>query len=71
MHFPAVQLRHPDWQIAWDVDPLAAARTRGRILDRAVADRVLVAGSHIPFPSLGHVCKARQGYEWEPVIWDW
>jgi hypothetical protein len=29
--------------------------------------RRLVAGMHLPFPSIGHVRKERQGYAWVPA----
>ena len=33
----------------------------------AAKERYLVASAHLPFPGLGHLRAARQGYEWVPV----
>lgn len=71
VHFAPLQLAHPGWHVAFDVDPVAAAKTRRAILDRAVADRALVAGSHLPFPALGSLRRRDGGFEWEPSIWRW
>ncbi|SEM71856.1 MBL fold metallo-hydrolase [Palleronia pelagia] len=62
LHVAPVQLRHPEVTIGFDVDPDQAAATRADILDRVVADRMLIAGSHINFPGLGHIMQAGEGY---------
>ena len=46
--------------------PLALATPR-RILDRAVADNMLVQGYHFPFPATGHIAKRGNGYEFVPA----
>jgi glyoxylase-like metal-dependent hydrolase (beta-lactamase superfamily II) len=62
-------LRHPDWSPLFDVDPEKARETRHRLVDRAVADRMLVGFYHAPFPSTGHVVKDGAGYALIPVTW--
>ena len=73
VHFPALQTRHPDWGIAFDVDAQAAVTTRRRVFDMAVADRLLVAGMHMDFPGLGHMRRDATGYQiiqapWRPFL---
>lgn len=72
LHLPALQLVHPDWHVSFDVDPAEAAATRAKILDMAAADRLRLSGSHLPFPSNGHLTKAAGGgYGWVPGVWEW
>ena len=47
-----------------------AEETRRRLYDRAVADKVLIAGFHYPFPSLGHAEKDGTGYRLVPIAWN-
>ncbi len=70
-HHAAINLPHPDWHVAFDTDPVQAAATRQKILDRAAADRVLVSGAHLPFPAVGHVRAQGKGFEWVPAVWEW
>ena len=62
IHVPPVQFDRPEVTIAFDTDPTQAAATRAALMDRMVADRMLVAGSHMDFPGFGYVEKADQGY---------
>jgi len=66
---PELFLVHPDWQLVFDSDGDGAVATRHRVLDQAVADKLLVAAFHWPFPSLGHVAKTAGGYRMVPVVW--
>ncbi|GBD23296.1 N-acyl homoserine lactonase AiiA [bacterium HR29] len=55
-HHP-VQLDHPDWSPAFDVDPDLAARTRARLFDDAASDgRVWMAG-HWPDSGIGRIVR--------------
>jgi len=64
---PALFARHPDWQATVDQDGPLAVATRRRLLDRAVADKMLVQGYHFPFPAHGHIVRWEKGYEFVPV----
>lgn len=66
---PWLFLRHPEWQAIFDMDGNMAVETRKKLLDRAVADKMLVQGYHFPFPASGHVVKAGSGYDLVPVMW--
>jgi glyoxylase-like metal-dependent hydrolase (beta-lactamase superfamily II) len=66
---PALFVRNPDWQAAFDVDGNMAAETRKKLLDRVAADKMLVQGYHFPFPASGYIAKQSTGYEFVPVQW--
>ena len=65
----SLQFAHPDAGIVFDTDSAAAAVTRRRVLDMAVADRMLVSGTHMPFPGFGHVAGRGEAYAWVPEEW--
>ncbi len=66
---PAIQLRHPDWHTAFDIEPELSIETRRKIFDMCASEQMLIAGAHIPFPSLGYLRKDGAGYDFEPIIW--
>jgi glyoxylase-like metal-dependent hydrolase (beta-lactamase superfamily II) len=66
---PWLFLRNPEWQAAFDMDGPMAVDTRRRLLDQAVADKMLVQGYHFPFPASGHVTKSGANYDFVPVMW--
>jgi glyoxylase-like metal-dependent hydrolase (beta-lactamase superfamily II) len=69
VHSAALQFARPDWAIGFDADPAAASASRRRVLDMAAADRLLLAGSHLPFPGLGRVLKDGDAYAYVPEPW--
>ena len=69
-NIPHLFLRHPTWQVMYDVDPLKAAETREKFYDMAAADKFLIQGFHFPFPSAGHVEKAGSEYRLAPIGWN-
>jgi len=66
---PYLFARHPDWQPTFDMDGPQAVAARRQMLDRVVADRMLVQAYHFPFPACGHMAKTATGYELVPVEW--
>jgi glyoxylase-like metal-dependent hydrolase (beta-lactamase superfamily II) len=66
---PYLFARHPDWQPSFDMDGPQAVAARRQMLDRVVADRMLVEAYHFPFPACGHMVKTATGYELVPVEW--
>lgn len=66
---PELNARRPDFHIAFDMDASAAEATRRRVFDRAVADRMRVAGFHFPFPATGFMAREGQGYRFVPGDW--
>jgi glyoxylase-like metal-dependent hydrolase (beta-lactamase superfamily II) len=71
VHAHALQFGHPDWSIAFDVDPDLARATRVKLFDQANADRLRVAGMHLLFPGVGHVLKEGSAYDFVPAPWDY
>ena len=69
VHNAALQFAEPDRAITYDTDQTMAIATRKRVFDMVATDRLLIGGSHLPFPSLGHVAKASSGYTYVPVEW--
>lgn len=67
VHAPAVQFAQPRIAIAFDTDQAAARTTRLGVLDRVVAERVAVAGMHLPFPGFGHVERRGEGFAFTPA----
>ena len=69
IHFPPLQLQRPEVAFAFDVDPDLAIETRRRTLDMAAADRLQIAGMHMPFPGAGHVVRDGNAYGFIPSRW--
>jgi len=66
---PWLFARNPQWQPVFDIDGDMAVETRRKLLDRVVADRMLVQGYHFPFPASGYIAKEGTGYNFVPVMW--
>ena len=71
VHAIPLQLPNPGVTLSFDVDQPLAAKTRKALLEQVAADRVLVAGAHIPFPGVGHIEKALDGYRFVPATWQY
>jgi glyoxylase-like metal-dependent hydrolase (beta-lactamase superfamily II) len=69
-NIPSFFLAHPDWHAMFDNDPELAQTTRHKVYDMAAADKLTVVGYHFPYPCVGHVEKAGNGYRLIPVAWD-
>ncbi len=67
---PYLFVRYPEWQIAFDMDGALAVEGRKKILDRAAADKMQVAGYHFPFPATGHIVKTGTGFHYENASWN-
>jgi len=63
---PVWSLAHPDWEVRFDMDKEMAAASRRRVLDMIAADRIPAVGYHMPFPALGFVETAGDGFRWVP-----
>jgi glyoxylase-like metal-dependent hydrolase (beta-lactamase superfamily II) len=70
VHATALQFAEPDRSIAYDLEPPKAIATRKKVMDMASTDRLLIAGTHIGFPGVGHVAKASTGYAFVPLPWN-
>jgi len=67
--FTHVSFEHPEWEFLGDLDRETAGKTRRRLLDRAVADEMLILGFHFPFPGLGYALEYGDAYRWHPAGW--
>jgi glyoxylase-like metal-dependent hydrolase (beta-lactamase superfamily II) len=70
VHSTALQFPEPERSIAYDLDPPKAIATRKKVMDMAATDKLLIAGTHVGFPGIGHVTKASSGYAFVPVPWN-
>jgi glyoxylase-like metal-dependent hydrolase (beta-lactamase superfamily II) len=68
IHEQLVQLSHPEITVVFDIDHAAAAATRKLLLPRLAREGVVIAGPHMPFPSMGRLRTEAHGYTWAPVI---
>lgn len=59
----------PEWSFTFDVEPSVAVATRMKLFDMASADRLLIAGSHMPFPGFGYVGREGKAYRYIPAPW--
>jgi glyoxylase-like metal-dependent hydrolase (beta-lactamase superfamily II) len=69
VHAAVLQFARPDWALAFDTDQDRAIVTRKKVFDMASTDRVQIAGMHLPYPGIGHVAKAAEGYRYVKSDW--
>lgn len=69
IHASTLQFANPGWGVVFDADPAMAAETRAKMLDRAAADRMAVAGMHIDFPGFGYVERMGNAYRHVGAPW--
>lgn len=67
IHAEAVQFSDPSVAIAFDVNPKTAVAVRSEAFSTFANDSELIAAPHLPFPGIGHVRKAQEGYDWVPI----
>jgi hypothetical protein len=61
-------MEHPNWHPVFDVFPEEAVASKRCIFDLAAETGCWVMAQQFPpFPSLGHVIKKENGWEWRPV----
>ncbi|ACB96357.1 MBL fold metallo-hydrolase [Beijerinckia indica] len=67
----AVGFEHPEWHNGFEHDPEEAVRVRVRLLRELAETGALLAATHMPFPSVGHVAIEGDVFRWVPVFWDY
>lgn len=67
VHSHSVQLPCPHVSIAIDSDEPQAVRARAEVFDRVATHGWWVGAAHLPFPGLGHLRRAGDGYAWAPI----
>ncbi|HEY7886608.1 MAG TPA: MBL fold metallo-hydrolase [Steroidobacteraceae bacterium] len=65
-HSSIVSLVRPQWAIEFDNDPVRARQTRLRTLAALAGSHERVFAPHFPFPGVGHIVAAKQGFAWKP-----
>ncbi len=66
-YVPSLLAPNPEWQGSYDQDGPLAIASRRKVIDRALADRMLVTGAHFPFPGAGYFAKDGDAYSFTPV----
>lgn len=66
-YVPALLAPHPEWQGAYDQDGPLAMESRRKLLDRVIADKMMICGAHFPFPGAGVFAKDGSGYAFTPT----
>src|ERR1700678_2893676 len=49
MYVPALLAPHPHWEGVYDQDGPEAVATRRKLIDRVIADKMMICGAHFPF----------------------
>jgi glyoxylase-like metal-dependent hydrolase (beta-lactamase superfamily II) len=62
MYVPALNVANPGWRGAYDQDGATAEASRRALMDKLIADKMMVAGFHFPFPGVGMIAKDGTGY---------
>ena len=65
-HHQILLLKKPLWEFAYDTDPKLSAQSRFKMLTRLASDKHQIVSYHFPWPGLGHVGKAGEGFDWYP-----
>lgn len=63
----ALFVRNPDWAVMFDMDAEAARITRRKLADMVIAEKMLVAGYHLPGSAIGTLATRGNGYEFTPL----
>lgn len=67
-HSSIVSLARPRWGIEFDNDQSLARQTRLKTLAGLAASGEWVFAPHFPFPGVGHIVVAGQGYAWKAEL---
>src|SRR5712692_873710 len=61
-YVPALCVNHPGWHGAFDQNGDMAEASRRKMLDRVVADQMMICGAHFPWPGLAKITKDGGNY---------
>lgn len=65
-HAAAVQIPNPDICASYDMDMPQAVKSRRALMKLAAAERMIVAGAHLPFPGTGRIEAMGNGFIYKP-----
>jgi glyoxylase-like metal-dependent hydrolase (beta-lactamase superfamily II) len=66
-HSSIVSLAKPQWDVEFDTEGTMAKATRATTLKQLASDQELIFSPHFPFPGIGHIEAAGDGYAWKPA----
>ncbi len=66
-NIPVLFVKNPGWHAVFDADGALAETNRRKMMDRAIADKLTVAGYHYSMPGAGTIKKDGNGYAFIPV----
>ncbi len=67
-HSSLVSLARPQWRMGFDTDQSVAKATRVKTLAALASGHELIYAPHFPYPGLGHIVAAGDGFGWEPGL---
>jgi glyoxylase-like metal-dependent hydrolase (beta-lactamase superfamily II) len=67
-HSAIISLARPDWTIRYDGDSVQGRATRKAELDALATSHERVFAPHFPYPGVGYIVKAGDGYSWQPSV---
>lgn len=62
VHFPHLQMAHPEVTIAFDSDPSEASKVRSARFDRVATDQLSISGMHFNLPAPGKIHREHNHY---------
>lgn len=68
VHSSVVSLAKPEWVMGFDSDKSVGKATRRAELAKLAKSGELVFAPHFPFPGVGHVVVAGEGFAWKPGL---
>ena len=66
-NIPALFVKNPGWHAAFDADAAMAEANRRKMMDRVIAEKMMVTGYHFGMPGAGTIAKDGAGYVFKPV----
>ena len=69
IHNAVLHTALPDITFGFDTDSALAGQSRRKVFDMVSADKMLIAGTHLPFPGFGRILKADDSYSYLPASW--
>ena len=66
-NIPVLFVKNPGWHAVFDSDAALAETNRRKMMERAIADKLTVAGYHYSMPGAGTFKKDGNGYVFIPV----
>jgi glyoxylase-like metal-dependent hydrolase (beta-lactamase superfamily II) len=62
VYVPALVAAHPGWHGVYDQNADLAEQSRRKLLERVVVDKMMIWGTHFPWPGIGRIAKDGAGY---------